>query len=144
MILIIFIAAGSIGAVVILSKKNPSTTLTTHSKTIVNGTANVNASAYTDYLFTIPSGATNIHVTGTFTVQGNGSIDVYIFDSTNFAIYKNGGDFGPLYQSGQINTATIDANLYSSGKYYLVLDNLFPPIEQKTVNIQTNVTYLAP
>ena len=91
MVLIIFIVAGSIGAVVILSKK-PSPPPIAHTIQIVNGTANVNAGAYVDYQFTIPSNASSIHVSGNFTVQGgSGSgIIVYIFDSTNFDIYENG------------------------------------------------------
>ena len=142
-VLIIFIVAGSIGAVVILSKKNPSSPPIAYTIQIVNGTANVSASAYVDYPFTIPSNSSNIHVSGTFTVQGGSGtgIIVYIFDSTNFDIYENGGDFGGLYQSGQTTTASISSNLDTSGNYYLVLDNTLSTINQ-TVNIQANVTYL--
>jgi hypothetical protein len=138
-----FIAAGSIGAVLVLSKKNPSSTPIAHMIQVVNGTVNVNASTYLDYPFIVPANASNIHVSGTFTVQGSSSnyIKVYIFDSTNFDIYEDGGDFGPIYQSQQINTASISANLYSSGSYYLVLDNTFSTITQEIVNIQANVTY---
>ena len=55
-------------------------------------TANVSAGTYVDYPFTIPSNSSNIHVSGTFMVQGgSGSgIIVYIFDSTNFGVYENG------------------------------------------------------
>jgi hypothetical protein len=128
---------------VILSKKNPSSPPITHTIQVVNGTANVDAGAYVDYQFIIPPNASSIHVSGTFTVQGgsgNGII-VYIFDSTNFNVYENGGDFGGLYQSGQTTTASISSNLDTSGNYYLVLDNTFSTT-QKTVNIQANVTYL--
>ena len=127
----------------ILSKKNPSSPPITHTIQVVNGTANVDAGAYVDYQFIIPPNASSIHVSGTFTVQGgsgNGII-VYIFDSTNFNVYENGGDFGGLYQSGQTTTASISSNLDTSGNYYLVLDNTFSTT-QKTVNIQANVTYL--
>jgi hypothetical protein len=128
-----------------LSKKNPSSPPIPHTSQIVNGTANVNASAYLDFPFIIPSNSSNIHVSGTFTVQGgsgNGII-VYIFDSTNFDTYEDGGDFGGLYQSGQSTTALISSNLDSSGNYYLVLDNTLSKITQ-TVNIQANVTYFTP
>ena len=111
----------------------------------MNGTANVNASAYVDYQFTIPPNASSIHVSGTFTVQGgsgNGII-VYIFDSTNFDNYENGSYFGALYQSAQTTTASISSNLDSSGTYYLVLDNTLSTT-QKTVNIQANATYFTP
>ena len=111
----------------------------------MNGTANVNAGAYVDYQFIIPPNSSNIHVSGTFTVQGgSGSgIIVYIFDSTNFDNYANGSYFGALYQSSQTTTAPISSNLDSNGTYYLVLDNTLSTINQ-TVNIQANVTYFTP
>ena len=140
--MIIFIVAGSIGAVVILSKKNSSPPIA-YTIQIVNGTANVSADAYVYYPFTVPSNSSNIHVSGTFTVEGGSGtgIIVYIFDNTNFNIYENGGDFGGLYQSGQTTAASISSNLDTSGIYYLVLDNTLSAINQ-TVNIQANVTYL--
>ena len=101
-ILIIFIILGSIGAVVILSKKNLSSSMT-HTNQIVNRTTNVSAGKYDYYMFIIPLNSSNIHVLGTFTVQGGNStgITVYIFDSTNFDNYMNGDYFGALYQSSQ-------------------------------------------
>ena len=142
MVLIIFIVAGSIGAVLILSKKPPSLPPMAHTIQIVNGTATVNASAYVDYVFSIPPGASSIHVSGNFTVQasrGSGII-VYIFDSTNFDNYEIGAYFGALYQSSQTTTALISSNLDSNGTYYLVLDNTLSTAAQ-TVNIQANATY---
>ena len=112
---------------------------------IVNGEVNVNASAYVDYPFTIPSGATSIHIAGVFTVQsgGVGGVTVYIFDSTNFDSYEVGAYFGALYQSSQTTTAPISSNLDSNGTYYLVIDNTLSTIAQ-TVNIQANATYFTP
>ena len=140
-----FIVAGSITAVVILSKKNPSLPPIQHTIQIVNGTANVNAGKYVNYTFAIPPNSSSIHVSGNFTVQGgSGSgIIVYIFDSTNFNVYESGGDFGGLYQSGQTKAASISSNLDTNGTYYLVLDNTLSTINQ-TVNIQANASYFMP
>jgi hypothetical protein len=145
LVLIVFIVAGSTGAVVILSKKNPSPPPIAHTIQIVNRTANVNASTYVDYQFIIPPNASSIHVSGTFTVQGgSGSgIIVYIFDSSNFEDYATGSYFGALYQSGQTTTALISSNLDSNGTYFLVFDNTLSTITQ-TVNIQANATYFMP
>ncbi len=142
MVLIVFIVAGSIGAVLILSKKTPSSSPMAHAIQIVNGTVTVNANGYVDYVFSIPPGSSSIHVSGNFTVQGNGGsgIIVYIFDSTNFDNYEIGAYFGALYQSSQTTTAPIDSNLDSNGTYYLVLDNTLSTIAQ-TVNIQASVAY---
>jgi len=127
---------------VILSKKSSSPPIP-HTVQIVNGTANVNASAYVDYQFVIPPDSSSIHVSGTFTVQGGSGIIVYIFDSTNFDNYASGAYFGALYQSSQTTAAAISSNLYSNGTYYLVLDNTLSTITQ-TVNMQANVTYYTP
>jgi hypothetical protein len=128
---------------VILSKKNPSSPLTAHTIQVANGAANIDAGAYFDYQFIIPPNASDIHVSGTFAVQGGRGpgIIVYVFDSTNFGVYEDGGDFGALYQTGQIMTSSISSNLDTNGTYYLVLDNKVSTITQ-TVNVQANCTYL--
>ena len=139
-----FIVAGSIGAVLVLSKKIPSyPPPKTHTIQIVNGTVNVTAGAYLDYPFIIPSNSSNIHVSGSFAVQSSSTsgIMVYIFDSTNFDDYATKSYYGALYQSSQTTTSPISSNLDSNGTYYLVLDNTLSTINQ-TVNIQANATYL--
>jgi hypothetical protein len=92
--------------------------------------------------FTIPSGASNSFVSGTFTAQGgsDNDIKVYIIDEASFGNYTNNNDFSYLYYSGQIHSASFNVNL-SSGNYYLVLDNKFSTPSQKLVNIQMNATY---
>ena len=142
--LIIFIVAGSVGAVLILSQKTPSSPLPkAHTIKIVNGTTNVTAGKYVDYPFIIPSNSSSIHVSGSFAVQGDSTsgIIVYIFDSTNFDNYATKSYYGALYQSSQTTTSPISSNLDSNGTYYLVLDNTLSTINQ-TVNIQANATYL--
>ena len=116
--------------------------------TIFNDQETVYARTYTPHPFSIPSGASNSSVSGTFTAQGDsdGDIKVYIIDSANFGNYTNNvqgivqGDFSYLYYSGQIHTASFNVNL-SSGNYYLVLDNMFSISSQKLVNIEMNATY---
>ena len=128
----------------IILNKNPSPSPIAHTIQIVDATANIDAGAYVDYPFIIPSNSSNIHVSGTFTVQGgSGGIIVYIFDSTNFYNYETGGYFGGLYQSSQTTTGLISSNLDTNGTYYLVLDNTLSKINQ-TVNIQANATYFTP
>ncbi len=123
-----FIVAGSIGAVVILSQKTSSSPPIAHTIPIVNVTANVDAGAYVDYPFIIPSNSSNIHVSGTFAVQGgsgNGII-VYIFDSTNFDNYEIGAYFGALYQSSQTKTALISSTLTQMELIILYLTTHYP------------------
>lgn len=63
-----------------------------HTVNIVNGLVTVNAGSYEYYQFTVPSGASNIQVSGTFTASGGSGNDikVYIMDSTNFVNWQNG------------------------------------------------------
>lgn len=142
MVLIIFIVAGSVGVVLVLSRKGPSTIPTEQTVPIVNETVSVAAGAYVDYPFVVPPNSSSIHVSGTFTVEDDGSgVLVYIFDSTNFYNYANDSYFGALYQSSPVTQGTISSNLDSNGTYFLVLDNKAPAAITHTMDIQANVTY---
>ena len=127
-----------VGVVASLSMQSPRV----YTITIFNDQETVFAYTYTPHPFTIPSGASNSSVSGTFTAQGgsDNDIKVYIIDDASFGNYTNNNDFSYLYYSGQIHTASFSVNL-SSGNYYLVLDNKFSISSQKLVNIQMNATY---
>ena len=126
----------------IMNSQHPSIP-TQHTIQIVDTTATVNAGTYVPYEFSIPSGASIISASGTFTAQGGSGNDikVYLFDSTDYQYYKNGQVFTAIYESGQTHTATISTYIPSSGNYYLVLDNKFSTINAKTVDIQATATY---
>jgi hypothetical protein len=130
-------------AAIILYNSQSAPIPTEHTISIVNGTATVNAGTHLDYPFAIPSDASSISVSGTFTAQGGSGNDikVYVLDSTNFDKYKSGDSFTSLYQSGQIHSGSINADIVSSGNYHLVLDNKFSTISQKTVNIEASAIY---
>jgi hypothetical protein len=117
----------------------------THTVNIVNGLVTVNADSYEDYTFTVPSGASNIQVSGSFTASGGSGNDIriFIFDQTDFTNWENGHTANCYYQSGQTTTGTISANLPSAGTYVLVYDNTFSIISQKNVNTQANLSYLS-
>jgi len=136
LIVIIIVVVGVV--IASLSMQSPRV----HTITIFSEQETVFAGTYFDHLFTIPSGVSNISVSGTFTAQGgsDNDIKIYIINSANFGNYTNNNDFSSLYYSGQIHTASFSVNLSSSGDYHLVLDNKFS-ISQKLVNIQMNATY---
>lgn len=140
MVLIVFIVAGSLSIVVILSRKSSSPSVA-NTVEIVNGSAVVSAGTYVDYPFVVPAGSSGIHVSGAFSIEGGGrGVLVYIFDSTNFYNYANDSYFGALYQSSPVTSSLISSNLDSNGTYFLVLDNKATTVTQ-TVDIQANVTY---
>jgi len=126
------------------TQPSPTPTPSVHTNFIINRQVTVNHDDYNDYKFNIPSGnVSNIYVLGMFSAEGGSGNDikVYVFDAYNYGVYKLNGFYDHLYYSGQVNNASISANLTSSGDYYLVLDNLFSPTSSKTVTIQANVTY---
>jgi hypothetical protein len=91
------------------SNGNGNGNLTPVTVNIVNGLITVNAGAYEDYTFTVPSGASNIQVSGSFTASGGSGNDikVYIFDQTDYINWENGHSASAYYQSGQTTTGSI-------------------------------------
>ena len=63
---------------------------TTHTTNIVNGLITVNANTYETYTFTIPSGASNIQVSGSFTASGGSGNDVKVDISSPIRLHKLG------------------------------------------------------
>ena len=118
---------------------------TTHTTNIVNGLVTVNANSYEEYTFTIPSGASSIQVSGSFTASGGSGNDikVLIVDQSDFVNWENGHTCQCYYQSGQETTGSISASLPSSGTYVLVYDNTFSLFSQKNVNTQVNLSYVS-
>jgi hypothetical protein len=110
---------------------------------LVNGLLTVNAGSYEYYSFTVPSGASDIQVSGSFTASGGSGNDIriYILDSTSFVNWKNGHSVSTYYNSGQMTTGTITATLPSGGTYYLVYDNTFSWFSQKNVNTWATLSY---
>ena len=110
---------------------------------LVNGLLTINGGSYQYYQFTVPSGASGIQVTGTFTASGGSGNDIKVFvlDSTSFVNWKNGHTVSTYYNSGQLTTGTISATLPSGGTYYLVYDNTFSVFSQKNVNTQATLSY---
>jgi zinc-ribbon domain len=118
---------------------------TTHTTNIVNGLVTVNAGTYETYTFTVPSGASNVQVSGSFTASGGSGNDVRIFilAQSDFVNWANGHSSQCYYQSGQTSTGTISASLPTSGTYVLVYDNTFSVFSQKNVNTEVDVSYLS-
>jgi len=110
---------------------------------LVNGLLTINGGGYQWYQFTVPSGASDIQVSGSFTASGGSGNDIriYILDSTSFVNWKNGHSVGTYYNSGQMTTGTISATLPSGETYYLVYDNTFSLFSQKNVNTWATLNY---
>jgi len=116
----------------------------TRTVNIVNGLITVNANDYESYQFSVPSGATNVRVQGSFTASGGSGNDVVvlIMGSTDFIHWQNGNQASTYYNSGQLTASSFDVPLPSGlGTYYLVYSNTFSIGSQKNVNTQANLSY---
>jgi hypothetical protein len=134
--------------VVILSASsymNSLNSTTTHVTNIVNGMATVNSNSYQTYTFTVPSGASNIAISGSFTASGGSGNDikVLVLEQSDFTNWANGHTASCYYQSGQTTTGTISASLPTSGTYVLVYDNMFSLFSQKNVSTKVDLSYIS-
>ncbi|OLD14722.1 MAG: hypothetical protein AUF79_02800 [Crenarchaeota archaeon 13_1_20CM_2_51_8] len=103
------------------------------STSVVNGVVTVSPATTQKYTFLVPDGATNAHVTGSFTATGGSGNDiiVYVKDSSGYS----------LYNSGQVSTGSFSVQLLSGSTYSLVFDNTFSTVSTKTVNAQSTLSY---
>jgi hypothetical protein len=113
------------------------------SQNIVNGLITVQAGWYNNYEFTLPAGAGNIHVAGTFTATGGSGNDIIvsIMDRTNFVNWSNGHQATAFYNSGQLSTGSFDVRLSSDTTYDLVYANTFSTLASKNVRTTANLFY---
>lgn len=144
-VLILVVVGAVIGGIVIFGVLSPLSSTTTHSYNIVNGLITVQPSQYNYYVLTIPTSASSIVVSGSFTASGGSGndIDVLLMDQTNYVNWSNSHAFTAYYDSGQTTTGTFSANLPSGGTYYLVYSNTFSTVSSKNVQTTANLSYLA-
>jgi hypothetical protein len=113
-----------------------------HTLNIVSGSLTVDKSGYVIYQFTVPAGATNSQIKGSFTVtaQGGSGIQVYVLDDVNLFIWgasHGNATVSDYYKSGQVTSGIINIRL-SPGTYYLIFDNTFSGLNTK--DVQANVS----
>ncbi len=108
-------------------------------QTIIDGLVTVEPGKYVSYQFSVPSQAT---VSGNFTASGGSGNDirVLILDETSYTNWINGHNVSTYYDSGQMTTGSIAANV-PKGSYYLVYSNMFSIASTKSVKTKVDVTY---
>jgi hypothetical protein len=134
----LIVIAGLLAAFFIKNSINPVATPVVWD--IADGNLTINAGSYECYNFTVPSGASDIKVDGTFAVSGGSGnvIKVYVMSDANFADWQNGRNVSMYYNSGEANSGVISATPPSAGTYYLVYDNTFSTISK---NVTTQVDF---
>ncbi len=103
------------------------------SVSVVSGTISVPPGATRGFGFAVPSGATNAHVTGSFTASGGSGNDIKVYVDDSHA--------NALYSSGQVSTGNFDVQLPAGFTYLLFLDNSFSTLSTKTVQVQATLSY---
>ncbi len=108
-------------------------------QTIVDGVVTVEPGKYVNYQFSVPSQAT---VSGNFTASGGSGNDirVLILDETSYINWINGHNVSTYYDSGQMTTGSIAADV-PKGSYYLIYSNTFSIASAKNVKTKVDVMY---
>lgn len=105
-------------------------------KILVNDTLLVRANGYGWYTLEINTEVMkNCVLKGQFVAGGGSGNDIktFIFDEINFINWKNGHNASSIYNSGKVTAGQIDLPINKSGNYYLVFDNTFSLLTDKTL-----------
>ncbi len=144
-----YVALDSAGIMVVQKSTVMSVTYSTtetpqsSSNNIVNGLITVSPGNYEYYQVSVPAGAYNVQLSGTFTASGGSGNDIIVsvMDQTDFVNWQNGHQASTYYDSGQVTTDSFSVTLPAGAIYYLVYSNEFSIISTKNVNTQANLSY---
>jgi hypothetical protein len=106
---------------------------------LLNGTITVQAGGYYDVQFTVDTNIMkDVKVEGSFQASGGSGNDIeaLVLSEMDFINWSNGHQVSPVYYSGKITIADIDAPITQSGEYRLVFANMFSVISSKNVSAQ--------
>jgi len=111
----------------------------TINQNIANGVIPVGAGNYYYYQFSVP---TQARVSGDFTAFGGSGndIEIFILDETAYINWINHHSVSTYYNSGQMTTGSITADL-PKGNYYLIYSNTFSTFSNKNVKTNVDVSY---
>jgi hypothetical protein len=113
-----------------------------YSDVIANSTFNVTAGSWRYYTVDVTYAMLSPHLVGTFTASGGSGNDIRVFVMTDadYINWSNGHAVYPEYSSGQLTTGSFDVYL-STGSYYLVYDNSFSSVSDKSVTTTVRLNY---
>lgn len=115
-----------------------------HTTTLANPALSVNALGYSYFKLVVPSGATSVLLHGTFTASGGtgNDIEAFVLPENDYVNWQNGHNAKTFYNSGKVTVGTLNVNLPAdAGTYYLVFNNKFSLLSQKTVRVDAALTY---
>lgn len=112
--------------------------------TAKNPDLHVNALSFSSFKLEVPTGATSVNLHGNFTASGGltNDVEVFVMSENDFVNWQNRHEAKTFYNSGKVTVGTINANLPAdAGTYYLVFNNRFSLLTQRTVLVDAALTY---
>jgi hypothetical protein len=115
-----------------------------HTVGIADREFSIEAASGIDFKFSVPAGASDVRIEGTFNVIGGNpsEVAVFLFSSSEFPRWRNQEPATTLYESGRTQQGTLNVPLPSgAGSYYLVFSNHFPLSTPKEVQASIRLLY---
>jgi zinc-ribbon domain len=112
--------------------------------TAKNPDLHVNALSFSSFKLEVPTGATSVNLHGNFTASGGltNDVEVFVMSENDFVNWQNRHEAKTFYNSGKVTVGTINVNLPAdAGTYYLVFNNRFSLLTQRTVLVDAALTY---
>jgi len=112
--------------------------------TINNPALHINALSFTYFKLDVPSGATSVNLHGNFTASGGltNDVEVFVLSADDYVNWQNRHAAKTFYNSGKVTVGTLNVNLPAdAGTYYLVFNNRFSLLTQRTVLVDAALTY---
>jgi zinc-ribbon domain len=112
--------------------------------TVKNPALHINALNFAYFKLDVPTGATSVNLHGNFTASGGltNDVEVFVLSADDFVNWQNRHEAKTLYNSGKVTIGTLNINLPAdAGTYYLVFNNRFAILAQKTVLVDAALTY---
>jgi hypothetical protein len=96
------------------------------------------------YQFSAPAGSASVRIEGHFRASGGlgNDIEVFVMNEDSYANWQNRHATRTYFSSGRMTQGTFDVELPSdAGTYYLVFNNRFSLLTQKTINAEATFHY---
>ncbi len=111
---------------------------------LVSGSFDVRPNSYSMFPFTVPSGATQVKIRGSFRAFGGAGDDIQIVigSPSDFDNWIKGGDIDTLYDTGKVSTGTINPGNLAPGDYVLGFSNMFSIFTRRKVTALVTLSYV--
>jgi zinc-ribbon domain len=115
-----------------------------HTTTLKNPDLHVNPLNFAYFKLDVPAGATSVNLHGNFTASGGltNDVEAFVLSADNFVNWQNRHEAKTFYNTGKVTVGNLNVNLPAdAGTYYLVFNNRFALLAQKTVLVDAALTY---